>query len=75
IRPEAVATTAGAGRLTLAEAHVEEIVLSRAAFKRVRARAKGGQPILLKAPVDVAIDQDETVSLHVRADDLILLTR
>ncbi len=73
LRPEAI-STAGGGRITLCRADVEEIIF-QGGFKRVLARSEGGQAILLKHASDFAAAEGDRITLYIREDDLILLTR
>ena len=75
VRPEAIGIGPPTGnRLAFGCAEVDEIIF-QGSFKRVRARAEDGQPILMKQPVEIAASEGDRIMLNVREEDLILLTR
>ncbi|MEZ5931203.1 MAG: ABC transporter ATP-binding protein [Alphaproteobacteria bacterium] len=75
IRPESLTIgAAGGDRLSLGEVRVEEVVF-QGSFKRVRTRTVDGQTLLLKTTIDIVFSEGETISLHAREQDLILLSR
>jgi spermidine/putrescine transport system ATP-binding protein len=73
VRPEAIGTE-DSDRVTLGKARIDDITF-QGSFKRVRARTDDGLAILLKRPIDFAAIKGEAVTLTVREEDLILLTR
>lgn len=75
VRPEAIGIGPPTGsRLAFGRAEVDEIIF-QGSFKRVRARAEDGQPILMKHPIEIAASEGDRIMLNVREEDLILLTR
>lgn len=73
VRPEAIGINNGE-HMTLAKGQIEDITF-QGSFKRVRVRTVCDQPMLVKQPTHFGAKEGETVTLTVRQEDLILLTR